>query len=92
MNLFAGANMKEKKEEETDMCKAWDDHKERGVREGRMRHLVELTIRRYQKGDTAEEVAEWSGENPELIHKIYGYLRQQTSDYDVEKICSELLA
>ncbi len=96
LNTFLGLNMAPKEEkEETDMCKAWDDHKQRGVqeglRQGHLSELIKLTLRRFQKGDTAEAVAEWSGENLNLIRKIYNCISQQTPNYDIEAICSILL-
>ena len=94
------------------MCKAWDDHKQRGVqeglsqglregrreglceglRQGELLRLIKLTLRRFQKGDTAEEVTELFGEDLNLIQKIYNCISQQTPNYDVEKICEQLLA
>lgn len=96
LNTFLGLNMEPKEEkEETDMCKAWDDHKQRGVQEGRregdLSRLIKLTLRRFQKGDTAEEVTELFGEDLNLIQKIYNCISQQTPNYDIEAICSILL-
>ena len=35
INLFAGTDIKyDEKEEVVNMCKAWDDHKKRGIQEG----------------------------------------------------------
>ena len=81
------------------MCKAWDDHKQRGVqeglseglRQGDLLRLIKLTLRRFQKGDTAEEVTELFGEDLNLIQKIYNCISQQAPNYDVEKICKQLL-
>lgn len=59
--------------------------------EGLMSRLVELAIRRFKKGDTAEEVAELFEEDLSLIQKIYDYWKSQTSECDVEKISNALL-
>ena len=37
INLFVGTDIKyDEKEEVVNMCKAWDDHKKRGIQEGRL--------------------------------------------------------
>ena len=101
VNTFLGLHMKlEEKEETVDMCKAWEEQREDGVKEGLqkgrqeglMTRLIELTIRRFQKGDSAEAVAELFEEDPGLIRKIYDCWSQQGADYDIEKICSLLLS
>ena len=113
VNTFLGLHMRLKEKEETvDMCKAWEEQREDGVKEGLqkglqkglqegrreglqkglMTRLVELTIRRFQKGDSAEEVAELFEEDPGLIRRIYDCWNRQSVDCDVEKICSELLS
>ena len=109
VNTFLGLHMRLKEMEETvDMCKAWEEQREDGVKEGLqkglqegrreglqkglMTRLVELTIRRFQKGDSAEEVAELFEEDPGLIRRIYDCWNRQSVDCDVEKICSELLS
>ena len=82
------------------MCKAWEEQREDGVkeglqkgrREGLMTRLIELTIRRFQKGDSVEDLAEFFEEDPGLIRKIYDFWSQQGADYDIEKICSLLLS
>lgn len=45
INLFVGTDIKvDEKEEVVNMCKAWDDHKERGRKEGRIEGLAEGRI------------------------------------------------
>ena len=93
VNTFLGLHMQLKEKEKTvDMCKAWEEQREDGVKEGLMTRLVELTIRRFQKGDSAEAVAEFFEEDPGLIRRIYDCWSRQSVDCDVEKICSELLS
>lgn len=73
------------------MCKAWEENRLDGVREGHLCELIKLSLRRFQKGDTVEEVTELFGEDLNLIQKIYGCFIQQAPDYDVDAVCSKLL-
>ena len=48
INLFVGTDIKyDEKEEVVNMCKAWDDHKKRGIQEGRLFEIY-LSV---QEGD-----------------------------------------
>ena len=43
INLFVGTDIKyDEKEEVVNMCKAWDDHKKRGIQEGRCLEVYSL--------------------------------------------------
>ena len=43
INLFAGMDIKIEKEDEVlNMCKAWDEHKNRGIQEGRCLEIYSL--------------------------------------------------
>ena len=80
------------------MCKAWTDHYQSGVREGRelgleqgkILNLIELTIKKILKNIPAEEAADMLEENVTLIERIYDAARMCAPDYDVDKIYSRL--
>lgn len=58
INVFAGLNLSINEEKgETDMCKAWDDHRKAGVIEGRKEGITELLISLYRSGDISASVA-----------------------------------
>ena len=66
INKFAGLGLSINEEKgETDMCKAWDDHKRAGIQEGRQAGIqegrkagIQETLRAlYQSGDISAEVA-----------------------------------
>ena len=92
LNTFLGINFKMEEEESmANMCRAWEENRLDGVREGHLCELIKLSLRRFQKGDTVEEVVELFGEDTNLIQKIYNYFTQQAPDYDVDAVCSKLL-
>ena len=76
------------------MCKAWTDHYQSGVREGlelgleqgKILNLIELTIKKILKNIPAEEAADMLEENVTLIERIYDAARMCAPDYDVDKI------
>ena len=80
------------------MCKAWTDHYQSGVREGlelgleqgKILNLIELTIKKILKNIPAEEAADMLEENVTLIERIYDAARMCAPDYDVDKIYSRL--
>ena len=80
------------------MCKAWTDHYQSGVREGlelgleqgKILNFIELTIKKILKNIPAEEAADMLEENVTLIERIYDAARMCAPDYDVDKIYSRL--
>ncbi len=80
------------------MRKAWTDHYQSGVREGREQgleqgkilNLIELTIKKILENIPAEEAADMLEENVTLIERIYDAARMCAPDYDVDKIYAEL--
>ena len=76
------------------MRKAWTDHYQSGVREGREQgleqgkilNLIELTIKKILENIPAEEAADMLEENVTLIERIYDAARMCAPDYDVDKI------
>ena len=89
------ANWQEVKEERK-MCEALrelfaDDLRE-SREEGRTKGKIELVIKKYKKGCTAEETADMLEETSSVIRKIYEAIAQCAPDYDVEKIYNILFA
>ena len=84
------------------MCKAWTDHYQSGVREGleqgreegrkegreqgELRAIIKSSIKKFCKNIAAEEAADMLEENAELIERIYDAARMCAPDYDVDKI------
>lgn len=69
----------------------YDDGMERGMERGSIEKLTELVIRRMQKGDTPEQIAEFLGEDVTLIRKIYTFAQEAGTDCDLSKICEKIL-
>ena len=100
------ANWNEVKEERK-MCEALrelfaDDlreSREEGITEGKIEgkiegaasKVIELVIKKYQKGYSAEETADILEEPASLIKQIYDVIGKHSSDYNVETIYKELL-
>ena len=91
---FTDIKMDQDEKEGFNMCKAWTDHYQSGVREGREQgleqgkilNLIELTIKKILKNIPAEEAADMLEENVTLIERIYDAARMCAPDYDVDKI------
>ena len=62
-----------------------------GKIEEKMEAKIELIIKKYKKGCSAEETADMLEEPINLMRQIYEMLDQYTPDYDVEKIYKGLL-
>ena len=95
---FTDIKMDHDEKEGFNMCKAWTDHYQSGVREGlelgleqgKILNLIELTIKKILKNIPAEEAADMLEENVTLIERIYDAARMCAPDYDVDKIYSRL--
>ena len=99
---FTDIKMDHDEKEGFNMCKAWTDHYQSGVREGleqgreegrelgleqgKILNLIELTIKKILKNIPAEEAADMLEENVTLIERIYDAARMCAPDYDVDKI------
>ena len=84
------------------MCKAWTDHYQSGVREGleqgreegrkegreqgELRAIIKSSIKKFCKNIAADEAADMLEENVTLIERIYDAARMCAPDYDVDKI------
>ena len=83
------ANWQELKEERK-MCEALrelfaDDFRESELK-GRNVGKIELVIKKYKKGCTAEQTADMLEEPQSLIQQIYNAIEQCAPDYNIEKI------
>ena len=99
INIFTNLNLSfDKKEATANMCKAWEDHKLSGIREGKIKgkiegstsKLIEQTIKKINKGFSAEETADMLEEPIDTIQRIYDIAASMEPDYDIEKIYEEL--
>ena len=80
------------------MCKAWEDHKMSGIREGKIEgkiegstsKLIEQTIKKINKGVSVEETADMLEEPIATIQRIYDIAASMEPDYNVGKIYEEL--
>ena len=76
------------------MCEALkelfaDDFKESELK-GRNAGRIELIIKKYQKGYTAETTADMLEEPVSRIRKIYDVIEKNAPDYDAETIYKQL--
>ena len=59
INLFAGTDIDiDEKEEVIDMCKAWEEQKNEGREEGRIRQAKVTALKLQKKGYSIEDIAE----------------------------------
>ena len=68
------------------MCKAWDDHMERGRKEGRQKYLIECICKKLRKGKTIGLIAEDLEEEVSVIEKIYEIAKNFAPEYNVDEI------
>ncbi|MCR4727123.1 MAG: hypothetical protein K5796_00540 [Lachnospiraceae bacterium] len=66
-----------------------DEHND-GVYEGRFLHLIELVIRKIQKGKSVSEIVDDLDEDEDLISRIYEIALRHAPDYDASEIYKEL--
>ncbi|MBS5664579.1 MAG: hypothetical protein KHW89_03970 [Roseburia sp.] len=99
---FTDIKMDQDEKEEFNMCKAWTDHYQSGVREGleqgreegrkegreqgELRAIIKSSIKKFCKNIAADEAADMLEENVTLIERIYDAARMCAPDYDVDKI------
>ena len=70
INLFAGTNIDiDEKEEVIDMCKAWEDQKNEGREEGRIRQAKVTALKLQKKGHSIEDIAECVDFDEETVKK-----------------------
>jgi hypothetical protein len=92
----------EKLKEGSNMCEALkelfaDDFKESelkgrnaGRTEGAASKIIELVIKKHQKGYTAEDTADMLEEPVSRIQQIYDVIEKSSPDYDAETIYKQL--
>ena len=99
---FTDIKMDQDEKEEFNMCKAWTDHYQSGVREGleqgreegrkegreqgELRAIIKSSIKKFCRNIAADEAADMLEENVTLIERIYDAARMCAPDYDVDKI------
>ena len=70
INLFAGTDIDiDEKEEVIDMCKAWEDQKNEGREEGRIRQAKVTALKLQKKGYSIEDIAECVDFDEETVKK-----------------------
>ncbi|MCQ4773332.1 hypothetical protein NE634_06065 [Lacrimispora saccharolytica] len=62
-----------------------------GMERGAIEKLAELVIKRMQKGDTPEQIAELLDEDINRIREIYFLAQKAGSDCNVSQICEKIL-
>lgn len=77
IDLNAMKVYKEKEQEVVDMCKAWDDHMERGRKEGIEQTLLLLVSKKVRKNMTLNMIADDLEEDAETIRPFYEKAIQQ---------------
>ena len=66
------------------------ESREQGIIEGRNAGKIELIIKIYQKGYTAEATADMLEEPVSQIRQIYDVIEKNAPDYDAETIYKQL--
>ena len=70
INLFAGTDIDiDEKEEVIDMCKAWEEQKNEGREEGRIRQAKITALKLQKKGHSIEDIAECVDFDEETVKK-----------------------
>ena len=70
INLFAGTDIDiDEKEEVIDMYKAWEDQKNEGREEGRIRQAKVTALKLQKKGHSIEDIAECVDFDEETVKK-----------------------
>lgn len=69
----------------------FDDGMECGIERGAIEKLAELVIKRMQKGDTPEQIAELLDEDITRIREIYSLAQEAGADCDISQICGKIL-
>jgi len=70
INLFAGTDIDiDEKEEVIDMCKAWEEQKNEGREEGRIRQAKVTALKLQKKGHSIEDIAECVDFDEETVKK-----------------------
>lgn len=88
--LEKGAETMETGEKRYKVCKAWEDHRLRGIEEGReegmRQYLVKLVCKKLQKNKPAALIAEELEEEVSEIEKVVE-AQKKVGSYDIEQIC-----
>lgn len=91
INIFTKLDISiNQKEDKVNMCKAWEDHKLSGKREGSIETLIKHVLNMRSSGLSAEQAANMLGESPDTVNKIYDIATSLIPDCDIEKIYKEL--
>ena len=70
INLFAGTDIDiDEKDEGIDMCKAWEEQKNAGREEGRIRQAKVTALKLQKKGHSIEDIAECVDFDEETVKK-----------------------
>ena len=65
--------------------------REEGKEEGTLLKLVQLTLKKIQKGCTPEKIADMFEEDLSMIKKICDIAKKYEPDYQESVICAEML-
>ena len=68
------------------MGNSWEDHRLSGLKEGTALKLIDLTIKKFKKGYSAEQTAEMLEESVDTIEPIYEILASTPDDLDAGKV------
>ena len=75
---------------------SWEEGREEGMEQGReegtLLKLVQLTLKKIQKGCTPENIADMFEEDLSVIKKICDIAKKYEPDYQESIICTELMS
>ena len=86
---YAGLAEEEKKED-MGVCKMLDYIEARGEARGKMLRLIELVVKKYQRGLTVASIAEQVEEDESMVETICKAIRECGSDSSSEEIYARL--
>ena len=68
-----------------------EDYYEEGVKDGKMKTKVSLICRNLSAGITAEQIAEFMGEDISFVRKICDAIGDNPSECDVDEVVRKLM-
>lgn len=71
------------------VCKAWEDHRLRGIEEGMKQYLVKLVCKKLEKNKSAVTIAEELEEELAEVEKVVE-AQKKVGNYDVAQICKAM--
>lgn len=79
MHLLVNNHALEKKGGSMNMCKALEELKQEGAREGVREKLKQIIRKKLAKGNTVKEIADALEENEQVIQELIGEIQKEAA-------------